>query len=352
VNSTAMSVTIGIDLGDKHSQVYELDHETGEILSEGRVSTTPRAFKRRFGGCPPARIAFEAGTHSRWIAILLEAAGHEVIVANPRKVRLICDNDTKTDRLDAERLALLARADPRLLHPIHHRGAEVHVDLAVIRARDALVRQRTGLINHVRGAVKQFGIRVTGCSSERFHKAAGEALTDELRPALEPLLEQIGALTKAIQGYDKRVNELAKTKYPEATHLQQVPGVGALTALAFVLTLEDPYRFRSSRAVGSYLGLRPRQRDSSSSTPQLRITKAGDGHLRRLLVGSAHYILGPFGPDTDLRRWGLKLSARGGQNAKKRAVVAVARKLAVLLHALWLSGETYDPHRSSAPKAA
>jgi len=115
-----------------------------------------------------------------------------------------------------------------------------------------------------------------------------------------------------------------------------------------VLTLEDPGRFRQSRAVGPYLGLCPRRDQSGGRDAQLRITKRGDAMLRRLLVSGAQYILGPFGPDTDLRRWGLRLAARGGKNAKKRAVVAVARKLATLLHRLWVSGATYQPLRAAA----
>lgn len=159
------------------------------------------------------------------------------------------------------------------------------------------------------------------------------------------MLDVIAVLGKEVGRYDRQVETLAATRHPETTALRQVPGVGALTALSYVLTLEDPARFPKSRAVGSYLGLRPKQRDSGESTPALRISKRGDAHLRRLLVGSAHYILGPFGPDTDLRRWGLTLAARGGTNAKKRAVVAVARKLAVLLHRLWVTGEVYEPLR-------
>src|ERR1035437_9476712 len=138
----------------------------------------------------------------------------------------------------------------------------------------------------------------------------------------------------------------AQTRYPQTALLTQVSGVWTLTAMAFVLTIEDPQRFARSRDVGCYLGLRPKQQDSGERSPQLRITKAGDSYLRKMLVSCAHYIIGPFGPDTDLRRWGLKLCERGGKNAKKRAVVAVARKLAVLLHRLWVTGEVYEPLRS------
>jgi transposase len=165
------------------------------------------------------------------------------------------------------------------------------------------------------------------------------------------LVRLVEALSSSIKGYDERIEKLATEKYPHTKLLRQVKGVGPLTSLAYVLTLQDPQRFVKSRDVGPYLGLVPKQEDSGDSQPQLRITKMGDMMVRQLLVGSAHYILGPFGPDTDLRRYGLRLSERGGKNAKKRAVVAVARKLAVLLHCLWVSGEVYEPLRHALPKA-
>lgn len=168
-----------------------------------------------------------------------------------------------------------------------------------------------------------------------------------IREALLPLLDQIEQLTLQIREYDKRLDELAEKKYPHTKLLRQIPGVGAITGLAFVLTIEDPHRFQKSRDVASYLGLRPRQSDSGESKPQLFITKAGDHMVRRLLVGCAHYVLGHWGPDSDLRRWGLGLMERGGKNAKKRAVVAVARKLAVLMHSLWVTGEVYEPLRQA-----
>ncbi len=273
-------------------------------------------------------------------------------MANARRLRLIAESASKSDRLDAETLARLGRLDPRLLAPITHRDADTQADLALIRARDALVRTRTLLVNHVRGAVKAVGGRLPACSTPSFPAKVAAHIPEALHDALAPVLETITALSRELRTYDERIDALAEARYPETALLRAVPGVGALTALCFVLTLEDPARFRSSRAVGSYLGLRPRQADSGRRTPQLRITKAGDPLLRRLLVGSAHYLLGPFGPDTDLRRWGLTLAARGGTNAKKRAVVAVARKLAVLLHRLWLTGAVYEPLRAASRSEA
>jgi transposase len=264
-------------------------------------------------------------------------------VANARKLRLIYANKRKTDEIDAENLARLARLDPKLLYPLKHRGEDSQAHMALIRSRQALVSTRTQLVNHVRGAVKSFGGRLPKCPARSFHKKAAEHIPEALWPALGPILEQIGSLTQRIRDYERRLETICQERYPETELLRQVEGIGPLTALTFVLTLEDPYRFEKSRCVGAYLGLVPASDQSGDRDPQKRITKEGDEMLRRLLVGSAHYITGPFGSDSDLRRHGEKIASRGGKNAKKRAAVAVARKLAVLLHRLWVSGEVYDP---------
>jgi transposase len=264
-------------------------------------------------------------------------------VANARKLGLIYANKRKTDEIDAENLARLARLDPKLLYPLQHRGENAQAHMAIIRSRQALVGCRTQLVNHVRGAVKSFGRRLPKCPARSFHKRAAEHIPEALLAALEPVLEQIGSLTERIREYERQLETISKESYPETDLLRQVEGIGPLTALTFVLTLEDPYRFERSRSVGAYLGLVPATDRSGDRDPQRRISKEGDEMLRKLLVGSAHYILGPFGSDSDLRRHGEKIASRGGKNAKKRAVVAVARKLAVLLHRLWISGEVYDP---------
>ncbi len=340
---------LGLDLGDKHSHLTMLDQH-GDLIEETRLPTSEASFRRKFSGLPSARIAMEVGTHSRWASHLLRELGHEVLVANARKLRAIYDNPRKTDHADTETLARLVRMDPKLLSPIHHRSPEAQADLAVLRSRDALVRSRTLLINHVRGSVKSSGARLPSCSTDSFSKKVLASIPESLLPAVLPILDTIGSLTQQIRSYDRQIETLCESQYPDTHSLRQVPGVGALTALAFVLTLEDPSRFAQSREVGPAIGLVPRRDQSGDRDPQLPITKTGNAFLRRLLVGSAHYILGPFGSDSDLRRWGLQLAERGGKNAKKRAVVAVARKLAVLLHRLWKTGEIYEPLYSSAPR--
>ena len=337
-------LTIGIDLGDKHSHLCVLDGE-GTIVEESRLQTKPDTFRQRFGGISPARIAIEVGTHSPWANALLAELGHEVLVANPRKVRAIYDNDKKSDRVDAEQLARFARMDPKLLSPITHRGMATRADLAVLRSRSALVDSRTQLVNHVRGSVKPFGVRLPASSTPTFARKAAWKIPRELRPALVPILRTIAQLTARIVKFERRIEQLAAERYPETIRLRKVDGVGAITSLTFVLTLEDPKRFAKSRAVGAFLGLRPGRSQSGTPDPEMHITKAGDRDLRRLLVQGAQYILGPFGKDCDLRRFGLALAERGNKSAKKRALIAVARKLAVLLHRLWLSPIDYDPLR-------
>jgi transposase len=294
------------------------------------------------------RIALEVGTHSPWVSRLLKELGHEVLVANPRKTRLIYQNRGKQDPVDAEALARIARLDPKLLYPVEHRLESVAQDLALLRARDALVRTRTQLVNHVRGAVKATGQRLKKCSTRTFSEKAVSEIPEQVREALSGVVAAIEVVSKQILVLDRRIRELGKTKYPETALLRQVGGVGPIVALVYVLTLEHPGRFLKSRAVGPYLGLVPARSQSGDSDPQLRITKEGDNLLRRLLVQSAQYVLGPFGPDSDLRRSGLALMARGERNAKKRAVIAVARKLAVLLHRLWKTAEVYEPLRKAS----
>jgi transposase len=356
VSKERPKTTAGLDLGDRYSYLCLIDTVSGEVIEEGRLRTTPEAFGRRFTSERPMRIAIEAGTHSPWVSRLLEERGHEVLVANARKLRLIYANKRKTDEIDAENLARLARVDPRLLHPLKHRNEDSQAHLAIIRSREALVGCRTQLVNHVRGAVKSFGARLPKCPARSFHKRAKEHVPEALLAALGPVLEQIASLTERIRDYDRRLEAISKDHYPETELLRQVEGVGPLTALTFVLTLEDPHRFERSRSVGAYLGLVPATARSGESHPQKRISKEGNQMLRKLLVGSAHYTLGPFGKDSDLRRHGQKIASRGGKNAKKRAAVAVARKLSVLLHHLWLTGEIYDPlhdaHRRQERKEA
>ena len=344
-STVVASFTIGVDLGDRRSHACVVDGE-GKVVETFSVLTDAANFEKKFKR-ERCRIVIEAGTHSPWVSRRLEELGHEVLVAHPRAVRAIYQSDGKDDVKDAEMLARLGRADPQLLHPIRHRGVKVQEDLALIRGRDHMVRARTQLINGVRGLMKSAGARAPSGGSESFHKKVLLHVPEGLKPGLMPMVEMAEELTKRIKDYDRAVEYLAETRYPASKTMMQIRGVGALTTLSYMLVLEDPAKFERSRSAAAYVGLVPRRDQSGATNKQLRITKAGSSLVRRLLVTSAQYILGPFGSDSDLRRFGLELAKRGGKAAKKRAVVAVARKLATLMHRLWVTGEVYEPLRAA-----
>ena len=352
--ASEQKLTIGMDLGDCSSHYCVLD-ENGEVISRSQVATMPAGMKPVFGKMAPCLIVMEVGTHSAWVSRLLASYGHEVIVANARRVKLIGQSQRKNDRVDAETLARLGRADRKLLSPIQHRGEEAQWDLAMIRARAEIVEARTAVMNCARGLMKAMGERLPKRDVDGVEKTLSKGLSEAAQKVAKPLLKSVAAMTEQIHACDQEIQRIA-AKYPEVKLLQQVNGVGPLIGLTFVLILEDPQRFKRSRDVGPYLGLVPAQRDSGKSQPQLRISKSGDKLLRSLLVQGAHCILRKGAPDSDLRQWGLEKQKEGGKKGKRRAIVGVARRLAVLLHHLWVSGEAYEPlynqQRVQAKKAA
>jgi transposase len=341
-------LVIGLDLGDRVVHVCVLDRKTGEIVGEGRVATTRKGLDEFFEEIERSKVVMESGTHSPWISRLVEEQGHDVIVADARRLRAVWDSPKKSDRRDALVLAQLGAGHPGLLHPVHHRDAQTQAHMVLLRARERVVDARTKLINAARGSVKSLGYRLPSCSSPSFHRKARAAVPAVLVESLAPLFDAIEALTASIACYDGEVERLGRERYPATERLRAVPGCGPVTALAYVLVIHDPERFTRSRDVGAYIGVVPRQDQSGTIDRQLRITKCGDRMLRRLLVQCAHYVLGPHGPDSDIKRWGLALAERGGKNAKKRATVAVARKLAVLFHALWIKDRPYEPLANAA----
>lgn len=336
--------TIGNDVGDTWTYYAAVDGD-GAVVAEGRVRTRAVELQRLYAilGRKKVRMVLETGTHSPWMSRVLEGMGHEVIVANSRDLHMIFKSKKKRDRVDARTLAKVGRFDIELLHPVHHRSEQTQHDLMILRTRDGMIAVRTKLINLIRGTVKSFGERLPGCSADAFGAKMKAYLPPLLAESLAPLIDQVAALTAQIRIYDQQVDELIATRYPTARIVMAIDGVGPLTALAFVLLVEDARRFTNSRSVGAYFGLVPALDDSGDHRPQKRITKRGDALMRRLLVNAAHHILGKFGKDSDLRRHGLRIAERGGKNAKKRAVVAVARKLTVIMHHLWLTESVYDP---------
>lgn len=339
-------LTVGLDVGDRRTHFCAVDGNR-RVASRGSFATTQQGLEEALRPFVGAKVVLEAGSQSPWMSRVLRAQGWDLQIADPRRVQLISKDPRKTDRRDAEMLAKLGAAMPDLLGSIHHRGELAQSHLSILRARDLLVQMRKMAVQQVRGLCKAFGVRLPATSTSSFPQRVVELVPPVLHEAVMPLLDLLSELSKQIHAFDKTLAAVAKRHYPEVHHLQQVDGVGPVISVAFVLTIEDPRRFSSSRQVGSWLGLCPRSRSSGDSNPQLRISKAGDQRLRRLLVQGAHRLLGPFGADCDLRRYGLHLAARGGRAAKKRALTAVARKLAVLMHRLWLSGATYEPLRNA-----
>jgi transposase len=335
-------ITIGLDLGDRRHRFCVLDG-AGEIREEASVPNERGALGELSRRYPGALAVVEAGCHSPWISRFLKEQGCRVLVANPRKLRAIYQSERKSDQRDAQMLARIGRFDPALLYPVRHGTEEAQADLLRIKLRDSLVRARVALINSLRFTLKSLGYAVRNPSSERFHKVVMEGLPNELCQMIAPNVQALAELTARIKVLDREINLLARSKYPQTAHLEQIPGVGPITALYFVLKIEDPGRFEKVRDVGAYVGLCPRRDQSGQSDPQLRISKCGDAYLRRLLVSAAQYILGPFGPASALRQYGLMLAAEGTPRAKKRATVAVARKLAVLLLSLWKNQRPYQP---------
>lgn len=332
--------SVGLDVGDKWTVLCFVEILGGEVVKRDRVRSTPEAMIEYFGNLEALRLVLEVGSHSPWMSRSLAECGHEVLVVDPSSI--VGKKKRKTDKIDAEQLARLGR-DPQKVTLVRHRSPEAQADLAILRSRDALVSQRTGLICHARGMVKAWGSRLSSADSSAFSKKVRDEIPRELEPALVPILELISELTQRIRNYDRHIEQLCRTKYPETELMRQIRGVGPVTSLALRLIVDDPARFQKSRQVGAYAGLVPGLDQSGETDKPLGITKEGDTYLRKVLINSANYILGPFGEDCDLRRHGERIAAGGGKVAKRRAKVAVARKLAVLMHRLWVSAEVYDP---------
>lgn len=342
--------TLGLDLGDKRHALCVLD-ASGEITAESKVTNSRRALERLAKKYPGARVAMEVGSHSPWISRHLAGLGLEVIVANPRKLRAIYQNERKSDELDARMLAKMARVDPSLLYPVEHVSERCQRDLLQIKLRDNLVRQRVDVISAVRFTLKSLGVHLPSPNTNYFAKRARGLLGERdagLLAMVEPSLRVIDTMTRQIKELDRRILEMCEQSYPESARLMAIRGVGPITALAFMLTVGDVHRFARPRDVGAYFGLVPRRDQSGDTDKALPVSKCGNAYMRRLLVGAAQYIIGPFGGECDLRSRGLKMVERGGRGAKKKAVVATARKLAVVMMTVWRDGSEYEAVRGAS----
>ena len=345
-----MNTVIGMDLGDKNHVAIIFDDQGNESRPK-RISNTRSAIEKLLTTYPGSTLVMEAGTHSPWISRVVAEHGGVAHVGQPRKLRAIWDTDDKSDERDARMLGKLYRFDPTMIPEVHHRGIDAQSDLAVIKARKVLMESRQKLINHVRSMVKSFGERLTSCGAASFAAKTWEEVPEALQPALKGVYTSIETLSEQINESEATIHRLC-LKYPETELMRQIPGVGPLTALSFALVVEDPGRFRKSRQVGPFLGLTPKRDQSGESDKQLRITRSGDQALRTLLVNCATYILKDSSPDCDLKRAGLRISERGGPRAKRTAKVAVARKLAVKLHRIWIDNASYEPLYVGAKKCA
>ena len=342
-----MTKVIGIDLGDK-KHIAVLFDENGKESKPFSIPNTREGLNKTLTKHPGCTVVMEAGTHSPWISRLVESCGCKAHVGQPRKLRAIWDADDKSDERDARMLGRLYRFDPNMVPPVFHRGERAQVDLALIKSRNQLKESRQSLVNYARCTVKSFGERLSSCGSVSFATKTWDEVPEALHSALEGVYASIRTLTEQIKEMESKIHWMCREDYQETQWLMQVCGVGPITALSFVLVLEDPGRFAKSREVGCFLGLTPRRDQSGETDKQLRITKSGDKMLRCLLVNCATYILRDASPDCDLKRFGQRLGERGGKRGHKCAKVAVARKLAVMLHRLWKDQAAYDPNHLKA----
>jgi transposase len=338
--------TIGIDLGDK-SHHFSIVNAKGTIETRG---TLPNQREVIAGFCAKwkgARTIIECGAQSPWISHFLSEQGMEVVVANPRRVKLISAGNTKSDRKDADLLARLGRADIQLLSPITHRSMNSQEDLCYVRVRDSLVQERVAMSNSIRGHLKALGYTPPSACTETIANHCRAQLKGTALRLVSPLCKVLDTLNAQIKVLDKKINAML-TQYPEAGRLAEVYGIGPITAVSFVLTIDDPHRFGRNRDLGPFLGMVPKKDQSGAVDKKLGITKAGDKLLRRLLVGSAQCILKEGAPESDLKDLGQRMIANGRESKKKQAVIAVARRLGILLLSLWKSGQPYDPTRNLA----
>jgi transposase len=340
--------TIGLDLHKRESQLCILTAD-GE-LTERRIATTRERFTEVLGGRPRARVLLEASTESEWVARHLESLGHEVVVADPGFAPMYATRSrrVKTDKRDARALCEACRLGAyRAIHRVSDAQRHVRAELAV---RDAIVRTRTRYVALIKATVRREGLRLTQGDPERTStKLSAVPLSEEARRELAPVVALLEPLNAAIADADRRLAALARESAP-ARLLQSMPMIGPVTALGFVAALDDVARFAGAHQVEAYLGLVPSERSSGEQQHRGRITKRGDTRTRWLLVGAAWRIRRSKDPAlAPLNAWAERIAARRG---KRVAIVALARRLAGILYAMWRSSAPYAATRvRSIPRA-
>ncbi len=335
---------IGFDLGKVNSQICIITL-AGELI-ERRISTSRESLTKLLGSRPPAHILIEAATESEWVARHLEGLGHEVLVADPNFAPMYATRSrrVKTDKRDARTLAEACRLGAyRPAHRTSDKQRHIRAKLAV---REALVRSRAKYISLIRALLRRDGLRIAAGTARCFSvRLADLATTPELRTEIRPLLDLLHSLNAQIKQADEELVQLVRED-PVIKRLTTVPGVGPVTAVCFVATLDDITRFPDARQARAYLGLVPTEYSSGERQQRGRINKAGPNRARYLLVEAAWSILRHRSPATaDLYRWATAIRERRGT---KVAVVALARKLAGILFAMWRDATEFQP---SAPRA-
>lgn len=336
---------VGLDIGKRKAHAC-VTTEDGTIVDEKSIVQRRDELAVFFSKYPKSRILIEASTSSEWVARYLTSLEHEVIVADPR-FRLMYaagDKKIKTDRRDARALAVALRVGA--FRRAHRKSDDARALALKVKLRAGLVRARTRLIQQVRAACEYEGVILEKCNTRYFTDIVlEERLPDVLANSLEPSILQIASLQEAIGAIDAEIEGVAETD-AAVIRLKSVRGIGALTATAFRATLDDVERFKSAKEMTSFLGLVPSQNSSGDAQGRLgRITKTGDGLVRSYLVEAAHLIMSKRSPDTALKRWALRVAARRG---KKKAAVALARKLARILFAMWRDGSEFDASKTNA----
>lgn len=338
---------LGIDLADRSAQFCVMTAEAG-VAAEGKIELTPRKLGELWRAHGDVDVVvLEAGSPATWVTELLEGLGARVIVADPRKLKAVTESVRKSDVRDAQMLARLGLADEQLLSPTYVRPPEHRRAMTQLRVRDQVVRQRSSTIAEIRATVKLEGLRLRRCEAELVHEQEA-GLPEELAMVLAPLFATLRAQDAAVAAYDAQIAETSK-RFPAAALLDEIDGVGPITALAFVVVVGDPARFRHTRDIGAYLGLVPRRDQSGQSDPSRRITKAGCGFLRRLLVQCAQVLCRPVGKDSALRRRTAAMLERRGKAGKRQVVVAVARRLSVVMLSMLKSQQRWQPLHRVAP---
>lgn len=336
---------IGIDLGDKKHAVVGLDDKANIVLKRwvpNKKEDLEALFRRNRG----AVFGMETGTHCRWISMLCRECGCEVYVGNAHRLRSIFGNTHKNDMRDAEEIARLLNGDKRHFHPVQLRDAEHQNLVQLVKMREMVMSQRTKSAGAIRGMAKANGVRLPASDADSLHRKLADVidtLPDNLQLLLRPQIGLLEKLCETIREYDRLIRDYRNEHFrKECDLLETIPGVGPVNAAAFVAFTGDVRRFRHARDVGPYYGLTAGRDQSSSKDEPKRITKEGNEFVRHLLVNAANLIMQGRCRNTELLQFGLRVWGNRGKVAKRKAKVALARKLAVTMAAMLRSGTPYN----------